>query len=163
MLNHKRSNAINIGMTKLPPPRSIKTAILKMDATIMNREGIEVRKWLFFKNIFYLRIIITFKKLLKRLKNVSRIFTCNAGFEKKITQCVSKFFWYNRNDLKILIASLSLFFTPSFQLCSFYLKYIFNRFFNFYPHESRWSLFNLPADRKPWKLSSFCWLTLKFS
>lgn len=43
MLDHKRSNAINIGMTKLPPPRSIKTAILKMDATIMNREGIEVR------------------------------------------------------------------------------------------------------------------------
>ncbi|XP_014470874.1 PREDICTED: FH1/FH2 domain-containing protein 3 isoform X1 [Dinoponera quadriceps] len=41
VLNHKRSNAINIGMTKLPPPRSIKTAILKMDATIMNREGIE--------------------------------------------------------------------------------------------------------------------------
>nr|CAD7453661.1 unnamed protein product [Timema tahoe] len=39
--DHKRSNAINIGMTKLPPPRSIKTAILKMDATIMNREGIE--------------------------------------------------------------------------------------------------------------------------
>ncbi|KAK9659795.1 Formin Homology 2 Domain, partial [Popillia japonica] len=36
-----RSNAINIGMTKLPQPRSIKTAILKMDATIMNREGIE--------------------------------------------------------------------------------------------------------------------------
>lgn len=44
VLNHKRSNAINIGMTKLPPPRSIKTAILKMDATIMNREGIEVRE-----------------------------------------------------------------------------------------------------------------------
>lgn len=43
VLDHKRSNAINIGMTKLPPPRSIKTAILKMDATIMNREGIEVR------------------------------------------------------------------------------------------------------------------------
>lgn len=42
VLDHKRSNAINIGMTKLPPPRSIKTAILKMDATIMNREGIEV-------------------------------------------------------------------------------------------------------------------------
>ncbi|XP_012269834.2 FH1/FH2 domain-containing protein 3 isoform X15 [Athalia rosae] len=41
VLDHKRSNAINIGMTKLPPPRSIKTAILKMDATIMNREGIE--------------------------------------------------------------------------------------------------------------------------
>ena len=42
VLDHKRSNAINIGMTKLPPPRSIKTAILKMDSTIMNREGIEV-------------------------------------------------------------------------------------------------------------------------
>ncbi|KAI4471690.1 formin y 2 domain containing isoform i [Holotrichia oblita] len=41
VLDPKRSNAINIGMTKLPQPRSIKTAILKMDATIMNREGIE--------------------------------------------------------------------------------------------------------------------------
>ncbi|KAG5877934.1 hypothetical protein JTB14_006843 [Gonioctena quinquepunctata] len=41
ILDPKRSNAINIGMTKLPPPRSIKTAILKMDSTIMNREGIE--------------------------------------------------------------------------------------------------------------------------
>lgn len=92
MLNHKRSNAINIGMTKLPPPRSIKTAILKMDATIMNREGIEVRKLLFFKNIFYLRIIITFKKLLKRLKNVSCIFTCNAGFEKKLHNAFRNFF-----------------------------------------------------------------------
>ncbi|XKL64143.1 hypothetical protein PGB90_004229 [Kerria lacca] len=41
VLDPKRSNAINIGMTKLPPPRSIKTAILKMDSTVMNREGIE--------------------------------------------------------------------------------------------------------------------------
>lgn len=41
MLDTKRSNAINIGMTKLPPPRTIKNAIIKMDATIMNREGIE--------------------------------------------------------------------------------------------------------------------------
>ncbi|XP_076323341.1 FH1/FH2 domain-containing protein 3-like isoform X2 [Tachypleus tridentatus] len=41
ILDPKRSNAINIGMTKLPPPRTIKTAILKMDSTIMNREGIE--------------------------------------------------------------------------------------------------------------------------
>nr|XP_018909666.1 PREDICTED: uncharacterized protein LOC109038874 isoform X2 [Bemisia tabaci] len=41
VLDPKRSNAINIGMTKLPPPRAIKTAILKMDATVMNREGIE--------------------------------------------------------------------------------------------------------------------------
>jgi FH1/FH2 domain-containing protein 3 len=42
VLDPKRSNAINIGMTKLPPPRSITNAILKMDATVMNREGIEV-------------------------------------------------------------------------------------------------------------------------
>ncbi|UYV67292.1 FHOD1 [Cordylochernes scorpioides] len=42
VLDPKRSNAINIGMTKLPPPRTIKTAILKMDSTIMNREGIEI-------------------------------------------------------------------------------------------------------------------------
>jgi hypothetical protein len=42
ILDSKRSNAINIGLTALPPPRTIKTAILKMDSTIMNREGIEV-------------------------------------------------------------------------------------------------------------------------
>jgi len=41
VLDPKRSNAINIGMTKLPPRGSIKTAILKMDSTVMNREGIE--------------------------------------------------------------------------------------------------------------------------
>ncbi|RWS14572.1 FH1/FH2 domain-containing protein 3-like isoform X3, partial [Dinothrombium tinctorium] len=41
ILDTKRSNAINIGMTKLPPPRTIKTAILKMNSTIMSREGIE--------------------------------------------------------------------------------------------------------------------------
>ncbi|KZS12793.1 Uncharacterized protein APZ42_022001 [Daphnia magna] len=41
VLDPKRSNSINIGMTKLPPPRTIKTAILKMDSTIINREGIE--------------------------------------------------------------------------------------------------------------------------
>ena len=35
VLDTKRSNAINIGMTKLPPPRAIKTAILKMDQSIM--------------------------------------------------------------------------------------------------------------------------------
>jgi hypothetical protein len=42
VLDPKRSNAINIGMTVLPPPRTIKAAILKMDTSIMNREGIEV-------------------------------------------------------------------------------------------------------------------------
>ncbi|KAL8613903.1 hypothetical protein ACOMHN_032893 [Nucella lapillus] len=41
VLGPKRSNAINIGLTVLPPPRTIKTAILKMDTSIMNKEGIE--------------------------------------------------------------------------------------------------------------------------
>ncbi|XP_052231213.1 uncharacterized protein LOC127844790 isoform X4 [Dreissena polymorpha] len=41
VLDPKRSNAINIGLTVLPPPRTIKTAILKMDNSIMNKEGIE--------------------------------------------------------------------------------------------------------------------------
>ena len=41
LLNAKRSNFINIGLKKLPAPRAIKTAILKMDSTIINREGIE--------------------------------------------------------------------------------------------------------------------------
>lgn len=41
LLDTKRSNAINIGMTKLPPPRAIRTAIIRMDSTIINREGIE--------------------------------------------------------------------------------------------------------------------------
>ncbi|XP_034110665.1 FH1/FH2 domain-containing protein 3 isoform X3 [Drosophila albomicans] len=41
VLDHKRSNAINIAMTKLPLPCAIKTAILKMDATVVTREGID--------------------------------------------------------------------------------------------------------------------------
>ncbi|XP_055631021.1 serine-rich adhesin for platelets isoform X3 [Toxorhynchites rutilus septentrionalis] len=41
VLDHKRSNAINIAMTKLPPPRAIKAAISKMDSTVVTREGIE--------------------------------------------------------------------------------------------------------------------------
>lgn len=42
VLDPKRSNGINIGLTVLPPTRTIKTAILKMDTSILNREGIEV-------------------------------------------------------------------------------------------------------------------------
>jgi hypothetical protein len=45
-LDAKRSNGINIGLTTLPPTRTIKTAILKMDTSILNREGIEVREGL---------------------------------------------------------------------------------------------------------------------
>lgn len=41
VLGTKRSNAINIGLTKLPPPRNIKQAILKFDSTILNKEGLE--------------------------------------------------------------------------------------------------------------------------
>lgn len=43
MLDSKRSNAINIGLTVLPPPRTIKTAILNFDEYALNKEGIEVR------------------------------------------------------------------------------------------------------------------------
>lgn len=41
ILDPKRSNMIMIGMTALPPPRVIKTAIIKMDSTIISKEGIE--------------------------------------------------------------------------------------------------------------------------
>lgn len=41
ILDPKRSDAINIGLKVLPPPRTIKAAILKMDNSIMNKEGIE--------------------------------------------------------------------------------------------------------------------------
>lgn len=42
-MDSKRSNAINIGLTVLPPPRTIKTAILNFDEYTLNKEGIEVR------------------------------------------------------------------------------------------------------------------------
>ncbi|XP_040573473.1 uncharacterized protein Fhos isoform X2 [Lepeophtheirus salmonis] len=41
VLDAKRSNSINIGMTKLPPPRIIRSAVIKMDSSIMNREGVD--------------------------------------------------------------------------------------------------------------------------
>lgn len=41
ILDAKRSNAINIAMKKLPKPHTIKAAIMKMDATVIGREGIE--------------------------------------------------------------------------------------------------------------------------
>ncbi|CAF3896572.1 unnamed protein product [Rotaria magnacalcarata] len=41
VLDTKRSNAINIGLTVLPPARTIKAAILKMDGSVINKEGIE--------------------------------------------------------------------------------------------------------------------------
>ncbi|KAI4797035.1 hypothetical protein KUCAC02_026594 [Chaenocephalus aceratus] len=41
VLDSKRSNAINIGLTVLPPPRTIKTAILNFDEYALKKEGIE--------------------------------------------------------------------------------------------------------------------------
>jgi len=41
VLDTKRSNAINIGLTVLPNARTIKAAILKMDSSVINKEGIE--------------------------------------------------------------------------------------------------------------------------
>lgn len=41
ILDTKRSNAISIAMKKLPTPQTIKAAIMKMDATVVGREGIE--------------------------------------------------------------------------------------------------------------------------
>lgn len=44
VLDSKRSNSINIGLTVLPPPRTIKTAIVNFDEYALNKEGIEVQK-----------------------------------------------------------------------------------------------------------------------
>lgn len=41
VLDAKRSNAINIGLKVLPNAQAIKAAILKMDSTVMTKEGIE--------------------------------------------------------------------------------------------------------------------------
>ena len=35
ILDNKSSNVINIGMTKLPPPRIIKSAVMRMDGSIV--------------------------------------------------------------------------------------------------------------------------------
>lgn len=43
VLDPKRSNAINIGMTVLPAVHVIKTAILNFDEFAISKEGIEVR------------------------------------------------------------------------------------------------------------------------
>lgn len=42
VLEMKRSQAINIGLTKLPPIRALKQAILGMDSAVIDREGIDV-------------------------------------------------------------------------------------------------------------------------
>ena len=47
----KRAQAINIVLTKLPPIRAIKQAILDMDSAVIDREGIEVGE------VFYLKVL----------------------------------------------------------------------------------------------------------
>ena len=42
VLEMKRSQAINIGLTKLPPIRALKQAVLNMDNAVIDREGIDV-------------------------------------------------------------------------------------------------------------------------
>lgn len=42
VLDAKRSNMINIGLTTLPIAKNIKLAILSMDSSVLSREGIEV-------------------------------------------------------------------------------------------------------------------------
>ena len=42
VLDLKRAQAINIVLTKLPPVRAIKQAVLDMDSAVIDREGIEV-------------------------------------------------------------------------------------------------------------------------
>lgn len=98
VLNHKRSNAINIGMTKLPPPRSIKTAILKMDATIMNREGIEVWEYSFHTFILFSYLFtfgfLVFNEILRKYSQLKNFFlyffVYNIDSEKH-----DEHIWYN--------------------------------------------------------------------
>lgn len=42
VLDVQRSNAINIGLTVLPPPRTIKSAIIAMDEKALTKEQVEV-------------------------------------------------------------------------------------------------------------------------
>ena len=42
VLDIKRSQAVNIALTKLPPVRTLKQAILSMDSSVIDREGIDV-------------------------------------------------------------------------------------------------------------------------
>lgn len=99
VLDAKRSNAINIGLTVLPPPRTIKAAILKMDNAIMNREGIEVTtdKLLFMfgfhKWTFHLHL---------NSASICQIISCKFYLEMTC-------FW-----LKILIGYQLIFFVENF-------------------------------------------------
>ena len=44
----KRSQQINIALTKLPPVNSLKQAILSMDNSVLDKEALEVRFLLFY-------------------------------------------------------------------------------------------------------------------
>lgn len=56
VLEMKRSQAINIGLTKLPPIRALKQAILNMDSAVIDREGIDVsmtQAMISYKKLFF--------------------------------------------------------------------------------------------------------------
>lgn len=92
VLDAKRSNAINIGLTVLPPPRTIKAAILKMDNAIMNREGIEVTTDSFSCSFFVNR------SFTEKLHLYARLLALN--------------FYFNDYLIKDLIYSQFFFFSP---------------------------------------------------
>ena len=73
VLDTKRSNAINIGLTVLPTARTIKAAILKMDSSVINKEGIEVniesfRTFVLLEMLMYMlySIILTDRRIVDR-------------------------------------------------------------------------------------------------
>lgn len=43
VLDMKRSQQINIALTKLPPVSSLKQAIINMDNTVLDKEALEVK------------------------------------------------------------------------------------------------------------------------
>lgn len=90
VLDAKRSNAINIGLTVLPPPRTIKAAILKMDNAIMNREGIEVTTDSFSCSVFVNR------SFTEKLHLYARLLALNFYFNDYLIKDLiySQFFFF---------------------------------------------------------------------
>ena len=65
VLDLKRAQAINIVLTKLPPIRVIKQAILDMDAAVVDREGVEVRRaTLLLLNLYFPLYKLLYREIL---------------------------------------------------------------------------------------------------
>lgn len=99
VLDAKRSNAINIGLTVLPPPRTIKAAILKMDNAIMNREGIEVITDSFSCSVFVNR------SFTEKLHLYARLLALNFYFNDYLIKDLiySQFFFFLQKILTGMI------------------------------------------------------------